>query len=98
MTFSNSASPAAAPKGLDPFYVLAPQGAAPQGPAPARFPHDHVVRDHSGGNHGTYSTKLQGYFVLCTGQGLTSGACDAAWMSPAGPTAPVREDRRRPGR
>ena len=28
---------------------------------------------------GTYSVKLQGYFVLCTGQGIVSGACVPSW-------------------
>jgi len=85
MTFSNVSFSGAAPHELDPFYVLAPQTDTPQGPPPAPFAHDHVVRDLPSGNAGTYSTKLQGYFVLCSGQGLTSGACLATWMNPGGP-------------
>jgi len=85
MTFSNVSFSGAAPKELDAFYVLAPQTDTPQGPPPAPFAHDHVVRDLPAGNHGTYSTTLQGYFVLCTGQGLGSGACVATWMNPGGP-------------
>lgn len=84
MTFSNVSFSGATPKELDPFYVLAPQTDTPQGPPPAPFAHDHVVRDLPAGD-GTYSTKLQGYFVLCTGQGLGSGACVATWMNPGGP-------------
>jgi hypothetical protein len=83
MTFSNVSFSGATPKELDPFYVLAPQTDTPQGPPPAPFAHDHVVRDLPG--NGTYSTRLQGYFVLCTGQGLGSGACVATWMNPGGP-------------
>ena len=88
MTFSNQSFDGATPQQLDPFYVLAPQTHAPQGYPPNTFPHDHVVRATPAGNHGAYSTKLQGYFVFCTGQGLVSGACAATWTSLGGP-APV---------
>ena len=71
MTFSNLTFSGNAPHDLDPFYVLAPQRAEAQGYSPA-FLHDHVSRIAPKGNGGTYSTKLQGYFVLCSGQGLTS--------------------------
>ncbi len=81
MTFSNTRFGGAAPKDLDAFYVVAPQSARPQGAPPNTFPHDHVVRDIPHGNHGTYSVKLQGFFVLCSGQGLTSGACVPQWTS-----------------
>ena len=72
---------------LDAFYVLAPQTGSPQGYPPNTFPHDHVVRDVPAGNHGTYTTKLQGFFVLCSGQGITSGACVPSWTSVGGPEA-----------
>jgi hypothetical protein len=85
MTFSNVTFSGNSPKELDPFYVLAPQTDTPQGPPPAPFAHDHVARAVPADNHGTYSVKLQGYFVLCSGQGLVSGACAATWMSPGGP-------------
>lgn len=85
MTFSNQAFAGAIPQDLDPFYVLAPQTGAPQGYPPNTFPHDHVVRAIPAGNDGTYSTKLQGYFVFCSGQGLVSGACVATWTSVGGP-------------
>lgn len=85
MTFSNQSFDGATPQDLDPFYVLAPQTDAPQGYPPNTFPHDHVVRAIPAGNHGTYTTKLQGYFVFCTGQGLASGACVASWTSLGGP-------------
>jgi hypothetical protein len=85
MTFSNQGFDGATPQPLDPFYVLAPQTGAPQGYPPNTFPHDHVVRAIPAGNHGTYSVRLQGFFVLCSGQGIVSGACVPAWTSVGGP-------------
>lgn len=85
MTFSNQGFDGATPNELDPFYVLAPQTDAPQGYPPNTFPHDHVVRSIPAQNHGTYSVQLQGFFVLCSAEGLTSGACVPAWTSVGGP-------------
>jgi hypothetical protein len=85
MTFSNQSFDGATPKELDPFYVLAPQTNAPQGYPPNTFPHDHVVRAIPSGNHGTYSTKLQGFFVLCSGPGIESRACVPTWTRLGGP-------------
>jgi hypothetical protein len=85
MTFSNQHFTGATPKDLDAFYVLAPQTATPQGAPPNTFPHDHVVRDVPGQNHGAYSVQLQGFFVLCSGQGILSGACVPSWTSIGGP-------------
>jgi hypothetical protein len=85
MTFSNQGFDGATPKELDPFYVLAPQTSAPQGYPPNTFPHDHVVRAVPAGNHGIYSAKLQGFFVVCSGQGIVSGACVPTWTSLGGP-------------
>ena len=87
MTFSNVKFSGNMPTDLDPFYVLAPQRAEAQGYSPA-FLHDHVSRVAPKGNDGTYSTKLQGYFVLCSGQGLTSGSCVPLWTAPAGDPLP----------
>jgi hypothetical protein len=87
MTFSNLKFSGNTPTDLDPFYVLAPQRAEAQGYSPA-FLHDHVSRVAPKGNGGTYSTKLQGYFVLCSGQGLTSGSCVPLWTAPAGDALP----------
>ena len=47
--------------------------------------HDHVVRDVPAQNHGSYSVQLQGYFVLCSRQGIDSGACVPAWTFLGGP-------------
>jgi hypothetical protein len=85
MTFSNQHFTGATPQELDAFYVLAPQTATPQGAPPNTFPHDHVVRDVPTQNHGSYSVQLQGFFVLCSGQGIVSGACVPAWTSIGGP-------------
>jgi hypothetical protein len=85
MTFSNVQFSGTAPKDLDAFYVLAAQTDRPQGAPPNTFAHDHVVRDIPKANGGTYTTKLQGYFVFCSGQGLVSGACVADWQSIGGP-------------
>lgn len=90
MTFSNQGFDGATPADLDRFYVIAPQGAVAQGPM-STFPHDHVVRDVPAGNGGHYTTKLAGFFVLCTGQGLVSGACVPLWMSPGGPGLPFAQ-------
>ena len=84
MTFSNQGFDGATPHDLDPFYVLAPQSDEPQGYPPNTFAHDHVVRAIPAGNHGTYSTKLQGFFVVCSEQGMLSGACVPS-PSPVGP-------------
>jgi hypothetical protein len=85
MTFSNTRFTGATPKELDPFYVLAPQTDKPQGAPPNTFPHDHVVREVPAQNHGNYSVQLQGFFVLCSGQGIVSGACVPSWTSVGGP-------------
>jgi hypothetical protein len=75
MTFSNTAFKGATPQPLDAFYVVAPQTDQPQGAPPNTFPHDHVVRDVPAQNHGSYSVKLQGYFVFCSALGIGTGSC-----------------------
>jgi hypothetical protein len=70
------------PDDLDAFYVIAPQDEPPQSLA-ASFRHDHVVRDIPKQNQGTYSTKLHGFFVLCSAAGIASGACVFEMNSPA---------------
>jgi hypothetical protein len=90
MTFSNVTFSGSAPQALDPFYVLAPQRAEAQGYSPA-FLHDHVSRSAPKGNGGTYSTRLQGYFVLCSGQGLISGSCVPLWTAPGGDPLPFAQ-------
>jgi hypothetical protein len=88
MTFSNQSFDGATPGALDPFYVLAPQTDSPQGYPPNTFRHDHVVRATPTQNHGTYSTRLQGFFVFCSGEGITTGACVPEWISTGGDPLP----------
>jgi hypothetical protein len=88
MTFSNTRFTGTIPNELDPFYVLAPQTDKPQGAPPNTFPHDHVVRAVPNRNHGQYSVQLQGFFVLCSGQGIGSGACVPSWTSIGADTLP----------
>jgi hypothetical protein len=88
MTFSNTRFTGETPKQLDPFYVLAPQSDKPQGAPPNTFAHDHVVRAVPNQNSGSYSVQMQGFFVLCSGQGIVSGACVPAWTSLGGDPMP----------
>lgn len=88
MTFSNQSFGGATPQDLDAFYVVAAQTDRPQGAPPNTFAHDHVVRDVPQQNHGQYSVKLQGFFVLCSGQGIGSGACVPSWTSLGGDPVP----------
>jgi len=87
MTFSNVKFSGNTPNALDPFYVLAPQTDRPQGAPPNTFPHDHVTRDLPAHNGGTYSTKLPGYFVLCSADGIQTAACTFDWTAPDGVNA-----------
>lgn len=89
MTFSNQGFDGAKPGSLDPFYVVAAQTNTPQGAPPNTFAHDHVVRAVPQQNHGQYSVQLQGFFVLCSGQGIVSGACIPVWTSLGGDPLPL---------
>ncbi len=62
--------------------MIAPQDEPPQSLA-ASFRHDHVVRDAPTASHGDYSTRLHGFFVLCSESGIASGACVFEMNSPA---------------
>jgi hypothetical protein len=80
MTFANVQFRGAVPSDkVDSFYVVAPQTDTAQGTLP--FPHDHTVRDVPRQNHGTYSVHLRGFFVLCSAEGIASGACVATMTS-----------------
>jgi hypothetical protein len=67
------------------FYVVYPQTETPQATLP--FPHDHVVAAMPG--EPGYSAYLEGYLVLCSDEGLTSGACEATFIEYAGATLPL---------
>jgi len=91
MVFSNTRFTGTAKGELDPFYLVAPQSDSPQGWPPNTFLHDHVVRDIPAGNGGNYSVRLQGFFVLCSGQGIVSGACVASWTQVGENSIPFAE-------
>jgi hypothetical protein len=55
------------------FYVIAPQTDTPQGDLPAN--HDHTIQA-APGDPG-WTPFMHGYFVVCSAEGLTSGACVA---------------------
>lgn len=88
MTFSNTRFSGATPADIDPFYVLAAQTDQPQGSPPNTFAHDHVVRAVPGQIGGPSSGRMQGFFVLCSGQGIVSGACVPTWTSLGGDPLP----------
>jgi hypothetical protein len=75
MTFANVQFSGKGPSDrLDNFYVIGPQDDTPQSEE-AAFVHDHTVRDVPRQNHGSYSVHLRGFFVLCSAEGLATGAC-----------------------
>jgi hypothetical protein len=79
MTFPQTARefPGAIPSGrVDNFYVIAPQTDTPQGALP--FPHDHTVGNVPADNHGNYVTRLRGFLVFCSAEGIAGGGCVAA--------------------
>ena len=68
-----------------PFYVTAPLTDAPQGPQPG-FPHDHVIEAAPG--ESGWTPFFHGYFVLCSPEGISTGACSFVLESPFGPPLP----------
>lgn len=79
MSFSNTQFHGATPRDHPPFYVLAPQAADVQGTAP--FLHDHVIEAVPARNGGSYGVAMATYFVVCSLEGIASGAC-VPTMSP----------------
>ena len=59
---------------LGKFYVIGPQTDTPQS-LDHPFAHDHVVPALPGQNGGSYTPIYQGILVLCSEQGIVSGAC-----------------------
>ena len=75
MTFANVQFRGKVPAdGLGVFYVTAPQDDTPQSEE-AAFAHDHTVGGVPRQNQGTYSVRLQTFFVLCTADGIATGTC-----------------------
>jgi hypothetical protein len=73
MTFPHSGNPRPTPNAeVNIFYVIAPQTDEAQGTAP--FLHDHVVGVSPRQNRGV-SVFWHGYFVLCSADGISTGAC-----------------------
>ena len=67
------------------FYVLAPQTGTPQG-GPVPFFHDHVTAETQPqkANHGDFNLHYHGFFVFCSAQGISSGACVPTMTSTPG--------------
>jgi hypothetical protein len=81
MTFANVQFNGKVPSDrLGTFYVIGPQTDTPQS-EDATFVHDHTVAGTPQQNHGSYRVHLRGIFVLCSAEGLASGACEAT-LSP----------------
>jgi hypothetical protein len=75
MTFANVQFRGNVPSDkLGVFYVVGPQDDTPQSEE-AAFVHDHTVAGTPRQNHGTYSVVLRTFFVLCSAEGIASGAC-----------------------
>ena len=92
MTFFGSAKPF---KGnvptekLGAFYVVGPQTDTPQS-LDHPFGHDHVVAAVPRQNGGEYTPIYQGILVLCSEEGIGSGACVPTFSPlPGGPTIPL---------
>jgi hypothetical protein len=74
---------------LGAFYVVGPQTDAPQS-LDSPFMHDHVVAAVPRQNGGEYTPIYQGILVLCSEQGIVSGACVPTFSPlPGGPTIPL---------
>jgi hypothetical protein len=81
MTFANVRFSGNVPSdNLGVFYVIGPQDDTPQSEE-AAFVHDHTVGGTPRQNHGTYSVHLRGFFVLCSAEGIASGACVPTFSS-----------------
>jgi hypothetical protein len=91
MTFFGGAKPFKGnvpPENLGAFYVIGPQTDHPQS-LDHPFMHDHVVAAVPRQNGGGYTPIYQGILVLCSADGLTSGACVATFSTPPGGSGPL---------
>jgi hypothetical protein len=64
-----------------PFYVLAPQTGTAQGQTPGFF-HDHVIATAPG--EGGFTPFMHGYLVICSPEGISTGACTFNVETPPG--------------
>jgi hypothetical protein len=55
-----------------PWYILGPQTGTAQGQTPGFF-HDHVITAAHG--EGGFTPLLHGYLVICSPEGISTGAC-----------------------
>jgi hypothetical protein len=70
-----------------PFYVVAPQTGTAQGPSPGFF-HDHVIATAPG--EGGFTPFMHGYIVVCSPEGIATGACTFNVETPPGSSAPLQ--------
>jgi len=70
------------------FYVIGPQTDHPQS-LDHPFMHDHVVAAVPQQNGGEYTPIYQGILVLCSEQGIISGACVPTFSTPPGGSGPI---------
>jgi hypothetical protein len=63
------------------FYILGPQTGTAQGQTPGFF-HDHVIATAPG--QGGFTPFMHGYFVVCSQEGISTGACTFNWETPPG--------------
>jgi hypothetical protein len=63
------------------FYVLAPLTDTAQGETPGFF-HDHVIETSP--SEGGFTPFMHGYFVICSPQGIVTGACSFNMETPPG--------------
>ena len=64
-----------------PFYVLAPQTGTAQGQTPGFF-HDHVIA--TAPSEGGFTPFMHGYLVICSPEGISTGACTFNVETPPG--------------
>lgn len=64
-----------------PLYVLAPQTGTAQGPTPGFF-HDHVIA--TAPPEGGFTPFMHGYIVICSPDGIATGACTFNVETPPG--------------
>jgi hypothetical protein len=64
-----------------PFYVVAPQTGTAQGQTPGFF-HDHVIA--TAPSEGGFTPFMHGYLVICSTEGISTGACTFNVETPPG--------------